>query len=92
MPLITETRPMGRPLRLQLPEFGCELSPDEFRELLVDLKVEMFPAFTDERLSFTRDEAEEYCGVVRRRAECSGLTREFILANLNNVRKGGSRS
>lgn len=78
---------MPAPLRTRLREYGCDLSASEFRDLLADVKAEMFPSWTDEYLSCTRDEADEFCQVVRRRANCPALPREFILISLNNIRK-----
>ena len=78
---------MPAPLRTRLREYGCDLSVADFRDLLADAKTTMFPSWTDEDLSYTRDEADEYCRVVRRSADCETLTREFILRNLNNIRK-----
>lgn len=83
---------MARSLRLQLRDYGCELTPAEFRELLADLMVEMFPALTDEDLIYTINESEEFCRVVRGRAECPDFSRDFILRSLVNVRKHASRS
>lgn len=78
---------MATPLRIQLQQYGCDLSAPEFRDLLADIKAGMFPSWTDETLSYTRDEADEFCEVVRRRANCPSLPRVFILGSLNGIRK-----
>ena len=78
---------MAARLKTRLCQYGCSLSPSEFRELVGDLKDVMFPDFTDEHLSFTRDEADQYCEAVRNRAGCKALPRVFILHCLANIRK-----
>ena len=40
-----------------------------FRNILIEVKRELFPELTDEDLAFSRHQAEEYCLEVRKRAE-----------------------
>ena len=78
---------MSTPLRTRLREYSCDVSPAEFRDLLADAKAAMLPSWTNKFLSYTRNEADEYCRVVRRSAKCEALPREFTLGSLNNIRK-----
>jgi hypothetical protein len=75
------------PLKARPRSYGCDLTPNEFRELLADLKDAMFPAYTDEDLGYTRDEADGYCQAVRARAHCQNLPRVSILRSLDGIRK-----
>ena len=68
-------------------EFGCEVTVEEFRTAVVDVKAEHYAGFTDEELTYTRDEAGTYCAHVRKRLGCPRLTRPFILPNLVGLRK-----
>jgi hypothetical protein len=43
-----------------LKDLDCEASVEEFRRTLAEIKAEHFPQFTDEELTFTRDEAGTY--------------------------------
>jgi hypothetical protein len=51
--------------------FGGEL--EEFRRTPADVKAVLFPGFTDEELTYTRDEAGAYCAAVRKRLGASRL-------------------
>jgi hypothetical protein len=73
-------------LQNRLRELGYMGSAAEFRDLLLDIKHTFFPSFTDEELSYTVHEANEYCDMVRT-ATGLDLPREFILRTLNNIRK-----
>jgi hypothetical protein len=46
-----------------------------------------YPEFSDDELSYTRDEAEAYCDLVRARTDVETLPRTFILRSLIGVRK-----
>lgn len=77
---------MALRLSTQLRYFGSDLSAADFRDILIDAKEDLFPSWTDEDLSYTRDEADQYCDLVRRRTG-TPFPRQFILRQLNNVRK-----
>lgn len=74
-----------------LKEFGCEASVEEFRQILADLRAEMFPDWSDEALIVTRDESAAYCQAVKKRLGSPRLTRPFILTALIGVRKARKR-
>jgi hypothetical protein len=67
--------------------FGCEASVEEFRQTLTDVKAEHFPQFTDEELTYARDEAGTYCSLVRKRLNAPRLIRPFILRALVGLKK-----
>ena len=50
-----------------LKELGFAGSVEEFRAALVEIKAEAFPDMTDEELTYTRDEAGNFCSQVRKR-------------------------
>lgn len=75
----------------QLADYGCQISVDDFRTALREIKAELYPGLTDENLAFTRHEAERYCAAVRERVGGKRLSRVFILTNLVNLRKNGKR-
>ena len=74
-----------------LKDFGCEASVEEFRTALAEIKAEHFPQFTDEELTYTRDEAGTFCSLVRKRLNAPRLTRPFILRSLVGLRKQRGR-
>ncbi|QDV38558.1 hypothetical protein ElP_65130 [Tautonia plasticadhaerens] len=77
---------MAQRLSIQLRSLGCDTPPSDFRKDLVAIKEELFPDWSDEALSYTRDEADRYCQAVCLRVGVK-LPRDFILRQLNNVRK-----
>jgi hypothetical protein len=60
---------------------------DEFRRVLAEVKAETYPDMTDEDLTYTRDEAGNYCAQVRKRLNAPRLSRVFILRALVGLRK-----
>jgi len=77
---------MAQKLSTQLHNHGCPLGTTEFRRILVAVKQELFPDWSDEHLVCTADEAENYCAEVLRRVG-GRMPRHFILTQLLNVRK-----
>lgn len=74
-----------------LKDMGCEVTVEEFRRVLAEIKAEYFPQFTDEELTYTRDEAGTFCSLVRKRLNVPRLTRPFILRSLVGLRKQRKR-
>lgn len=72
-----------------LKAMGFEGEVDTFRSTLAAVKSELYPEMTDEELSYTRDEAAEFCKEVRARLKAPKLTRVFILRGLVSLRKHG---
>jgi hypothetical protein len=62
---------------------------DEFRAALVAVKGESFPTWSIDELTYTRDEAADFCRLVRERLGAPRLTRVFILRALVGLRKNG---
>ncbi len=63
----------------QLKAQGCQADVAEFRDTLAALKAELFPEISTEELTFTRDEASEFCQTVRKRLGAPRLSRVFLL-------------
>lgn len=74
-------------LETDLPLFGCDLDPDEFRDIVQELKAVMYPDWTDEELKNHLDDARAYVQAVRSRCRCAGLPDHLILRTLSNIRK-----
>lgn len=74
-------------LKKSLAYYGCELSTIEFRRLLVDVKTATYPGMSDEDLTYTVVQVNDYCDAVRSRAGCPALPRTLILKALIGVRK-----
>jgi hypothetical protein len=70
-----------------LKEFGFTGTVAEFRAALVAVKAERFPDWSIDELTYTRDEAAEYCQLVKKRLNAPRLTRPFILRALVGTRK-----
>ncbi len=68
---------------------GFDGEVDEFRWVLAEVKAELYPDVTDEELSYTRDEAAEFCKEVRSRLKAPKLTRVSILRRLVSLRNHG---
>lgn len=66
---------------------GFSASVEECCSALVGLKAEQFPAWSIDELCFTRDEAADFCKLVRERLATPKLTRVFILRALVGTRK-----
>ncbi len=70
-----------------LKEFGFTGSVEDFRTALTEIKAEHFANWSIDELTYTRDEAAEYCRLVKQRLEAPRLTRPFILRCLVGIRK-----
>ena len=70
-----------------LKEMGCTASVDDFRAALAEVKAERFGDWSIDELTYTRDEAAEFCQLVRKRLGAPKLTRVFILRSLVGMRK-----
>jgi hypothetical protein len=70
-----------------LKEFGFAGTVEEFRAALIEIKAEHFAGWSIDELTYTRDEAAEYCQLVKKRLGASRLTRPFILRALVGIRK-----
>lgn len=80
---------MNGPIRLEveLPLYGCDTDPKEFREIIRELKQTMTPHWTDEELLYHLGEAGQYVRAVQCRVNCVGLPDYVILRTLQNTRK-----
>ena len=70
-----------------LREMGCGASVEEFRTVLAEVKAEHFADWSIDELCFTRDEAAQYCKLVRKKLGAPKLTRVFLLRSLVGIRK-----
>jgi hypothetical protein len=70
-----------------LKSFGCEANVEDFRCVLAEIKAEHFADWSIDELTFTRDEAAEFCQMVKKRLSAPRLTRPFILRSLVGIRK-----
>ena len=77
---------MAQRLVTQLRGYGCELAPQEFKEVLTEIKQELFPGMTEERLACTDDESITYCDEVNKRVGVA-LPRPFVRFQLLNNHK-----
>lgn len=70
-----------------LKEFGCTGAVEEFRSALSSVKAEHFADWSIDELTYTRDEAAEFCQLVKKRLGAPRLTRPFVLRSLVGIRK-----
>lgn len=77
---------MAASLKTQLRSYGCESEPWQFRERLADLMFNLYPGWTDERLTLNPDEAKRYCHEARASFGMD-FPDEFILGTLCNIRR-----
>ena len=78
-------------LDIELPDGGCKMGPQAFREMVQDTFAEMFKGqITDEDLKNDPDEAIKFCLAVRKRARARNLPYRVILGTLTNNRKRGN--
>jgi len=78
---------MSRKLETELQECRCDLSPVDFRDLLIERKHDTSPAWTIDELVCHPDEAKEYCNVIRAETKCPEMSDDLILRTLMNVRR-----
>lgn len=74
-------------LARELTSADCTLSPDEFRDTVQELKAIMYPAWSDEELTYHPEEAILFCNAVRKKSRCLALKNNLILRTLANSRK-----
>jgi hypothetical protein len=72
-------------------QHGFEGTQADFHRTLIEVKDARFPSFTDEELTYTRDEADPYCAAVRQKLGLADLPRPFILRSLVGIRKNSVR-
>jgi hypothetical protein len=75
-----------------LKEFGYTGTVEDFRIALAEVKAEHFHGWSIDELTYTRDEAAEFCQLVKKRLGAPRLTRPFILRALVGLRKNGKKS
>ena len=63
---------------------GCDLTAEEFRELLIDSLASMYRDQTIDELLCHPFEASDFTGYVGRRARCRELSNSLILRSLVN--------
>lgn len=78
---------MSRKLDVELSEYGCAISPTDFRDVLIDRKHATSPAWTIDELVCHPDEAKEYCQLIRSELKCPDMEDAFILRSLMNIRR-----
>ena len=74
-------------LSSELKNAGYEGTADEFRDLLVEAKFNLYPSWTDEEMIYHHPEAQAYCNYVRAKAKIDRLEDPFIFRTLVNTRK-----
>jgi hypothetical protein len=62
-----------------LKSLGYEGAVEDFRADLIEVKAEHFAEWSIDELVITRDEAAEFCRLVKKRLAAPRLTRPFIL-------------
>jgi len=78
---------MVRRLDTALEQYGCQLDPISFRELLEGRHEYMFPSWTIDELVCNPDDAKKYCHSIRAETECPELPDPLILRTLMNARR-----
>lgn len=71
----------------QLSEYGCDLTNDQFRDLLLEQKAITSPNWSIDKLLCNPDEAKAFCNHIRTFPGCAKLPDELILRPLLNARK-----
>ncbi len=77
---------MHQRLSTQLRNYGCELDPRVFKQVLAEAKQQLFPGMSEERLACAEGESIAYCDEVRARLGVA-LPRPFIKFQLLNNHK-----
>lgn len=77
-------------LHKELKQFGCDLTPDQFRDIVLGLRQAMHGTWTDEELLYHPYDALRFCAAVRARSRDS-LPDELVLRTLVNIRKNQRR-
>ena len=79
-------------LKNELTQYGCDMAPEAFEEILGDLHGVLHPALSIGELLRHPTLGLRYIEAVRYRAECPALPEEMILRRLENLRKNGQES
>jgi hypothetical protein len=75
-------------LQEELTRHGCTLTPDEFREAVLEVFVQVAPTWTDEELLMNPEcEGKQFLRAVRDRVKCPRLKDSVILKTLVSHRK-----
>jgi hypothetical protein len=72
----------------QLQYLGYQGTPGEFRDLLKGTLSQLYPSWTDEKLTHNPDHAKMYCQYIRQHVGLD-LSDEFVLSTLIKIRKHG---
>ena len=75
-----------------LKESGYTGTVEEFRTALAEVKAGHFASWSIDELCYTREEAAEFCKLVKQRLGAPRLTRPFILRSLVGLRKNKPRA
>lgn len=75
----------------ELKAYRCTVDPEQFRDIIGDLKAAMYPSWSDEDLLHRPIEALRFCAVVRDRVRSLDLPDEIILGTMTNMRKARDR-
>lgn len=78
-----------RILKNELAACGCLVTPEAFKQLVVDGLADMYKNRTIDELVCHPREARMLCNYIRGRAECESMPDPLILSTLMNVRKAG---
>ena len=77
---------MAQRLITQLQNYGCELAPEQFKQVLTETKNDLYPNLTEERLACADEESISFCTAVCKRIGVT-LPRPFIRLQLLNSHK-----
>lgn len=80
---------MAQNLERELKALGCDMPADDFREMVVELRAVLFPAWSIDETVCHPIDAIRLCGAARRRAGCNDLPDDLILRTLMNCRRRG---
>lgn len=72
----------------RLEEYGCEMGVFVFWEALVELRANLYPAWTDEEMMCHWRDAGKFCKEFKRQnPQAKGVPDHYILRSLTNARK-----
>ena len=83
---------MKKRIAESLKEFGFTGTVEEFRIALAEVMAGHFADWSIDELTYTRDEAAEFCKLVKQRLGAPRLTRPFLLRSLVGLRKNKPRA
>jgi hypothetical protein len=76
-------------LEKELVAAGCTMDPEEFRRMVVEMCVDIFPGFSEEDVAHSSERVSLFCDTIRSKARCPGLADAVIMKTLTNRRKQG---